>query len=459
MKFHSIPGLFLLAALPCVAQNVAKPHLSGYITRIASPQDFDVNGQHIQLSAATTISIQQPPSSPDAQKTYAPLPLSDLHPYFGEPAEIYGDEDTQQHSIHADRLLLGIRTPNHVSGSGIIDAVLSLSSTASSAADRLIRADGYLILISAATVSTFKKPLASASDIQLNRWVRFQGTQRVDGIVVADKAQFTQNVIQPADLRRQTDCDPPAAPDGKSQSSDAESDCDIRLPRILPSTDSAMQARISAIGARLIPRYQLALPATETTRINFRFRLIADNKDTAKWYGALALPDGIILIPHAVVDRLENDSQIAAVLADNIASTLEKQSIEVRTLTEKGRGRFTADAVAAGALSAAVGGVAGATLGDVFGDMEQNRLLHAAEDQSGRVSLWLLHDAGYDIDQVPVAWWLLSPKKPQPIADTPLPRRSASLYQFLGDSWPTDQALSAQTAPSPAAVTSAPAAQ
>jgi hypothetical protein len=31
------------------------------------------------------------------------------------------------------------------------------------------------------------------------------------------------------------------------------------------------------------------------------------------------------------------------------------------------------------------------------------------EHQSGRVSLWLMHDAGYDVDEAPVAWWRRSP--------------------------------------------------
>ncbi len=79
-----------------------------------------------------------------------------------------------------------------------------------------------------------------------------------------------------------------------------------------------MQARVDAIGATLVAKYQRDLPDADETKINFRFQLI-DNK---KWHDAVALPSGIILIPHQVVERLQNDSQLATVLADNIATVL-----------------------------------------------------------------------------------------------------------------------------------------
>jgi hypothetical protein len=51
------------------------------------------------------------------------------------------------------------------------------------------------------------------------------------------------------------------------------------------------------------------------------------------------------------------------------------------------------------------------------------------------VALGLMHDAGFDIYQAPVAWWLLSRKKAAPFQDMPMPRRAAYLYQILGQNW------------------------
>lgn len=58
-----------------------------------------------------------------------------------------------------------------------------------------------------------------------------------------------------------------------------------------------------------------------------------------------------------------------------------------------------------------------------------------AEDQSGRVSLGFLHDAGYDINQAPITWWLLATDTAQKLASTPLPPRAANLYKSIGSTW------------------------
>jgi hypothetical protein len=56
-------------------------------------------------------------------------------------------------------------------------------------------------------------------------------------------------------------------------------------------------------------------------------------------------------------------------------------------------------------------------------------------EQSGRVSLGLLHDAGYDLQQAPIAWWLLASKPSKNLVDTKIPPRAINLYQTLGIVW------------------------
>jgi hypothetical protein len=57
------------------------------------------------------------------------------------------------------------------------------------------------------------------------------------------------------------------------------------------------------------------------------------------------------------------------------------------------------------------------------------------QHQSGRVSLGLLKNAGYDIDQAPVAWWLLASRKPRPVSEIAIPDRATYLYRTLGEVW------------------------
>ena len=186
-----------------------------------------------------------------------------------------------------------------------------------------------------------------------------------------------------------------------------------------------MQARIERIGASLIPSYQHDLPDTDPTKINFRFQLI----DQPKWHDAITLPDGIILVPRQVIERLQNDSQIATVLADNIACALEKQTFR----QIPARRKMTAAEIAGTAGGFFVPGLGLAT--DIANNRAAAIILRHTEEQSGRVSLVFLRNAGYDISEAPLAWWLLAPNKSQPMINTPLPYRAAYLYQTIGTAW------------------------
>ena len=95
------------------------------------------------------------------------------------------------------------------------------------------------------------------------------------------------------------------------------------------------------------------------------------------------------------MQRLENDSQLATVLADNIACALEKQ--ELRQIP-------TRRAMTAGNVALTAGGffVPGLGLtGLAAGSASSETMQKHAEEQSGRVSLVLLHQAGYDIGEAP----------------------------------------------------------
>ncbi len=70
------------------------------------------------------------------------------------------------------------------------------------------------------------------------------------------------------------------------------------------------------------------------------------------------------------------------------------------------------------------------------GEAGYSKIQSEWEGQSGRVSLELLHDAGYDIDQAPIAWWLLSIRgiKSQFRRSICLTGRSISI-SVLGEIW------------------------
>jgi hypothetical protein len=93
--------------------------------------------------------------------------------------------------------------------------------------------------------------------------------------------------------------------------------------------------------------------------------------------------------------RLESDAQLAAILADNIACALEKQ--DLRAIPAR-------RALLASDVSLYAGGavVPGLGLAPVLTDgVAKTQMQRRAEEQSGRVSLVLLRQAGYDITEAP----------------------------------------------------------
>jgi hypothetical protein len=184
--------------------------------------------------------------------------------------------------------------------------------------------------------------------------------------------------------------------------------------------DPVMQARVDGILKTLIPSFQRDLPDDDPRKINLRIQLTADRN----WNRVIPLPSGVILIPHQVVERLKNDSQLAAVVADAVAFTLENEAFRMR-------GVVPGVAVA----SFAYFNPAAPLLAWGAADYARSQVERIRDEQSDRVGLGLLHDAGYDIDQAPIAWWLLASKKSQPINSIPMPERAAYLYRILGEVW------------------------
>ena len=222
-----------------------------------------------------------------------------------------------------------------------------------------------------------------------------------------------------------TDFDPSTVPQSVKQSKLSQAFLGVNPKRLPAYNDAAMQERVTGIGEKLVPAYQRDLSDSDPAKIQFRFQVV----ESKIWWDALALPSGVILISHDVVERLENDSQLAAVLADNIAAVLERQQYRVQPA-----GR----ALAAGQLAMLAGGIFVPGLG-LAGDLGAGAatvgILVKAEEQSSRVALGLLQDAGYDIDQAPLAWWHLGSKKAKPIAEITLPRRAKYAYKMLGENW------------------------
>lgn len=420
MRAHRVlVALFYLSAIGfCQQSSQPTPILSGYVTRSVSGSDFDVNGLRILCDQDTRI------ESPAGDSYYGGC--FEKTPVIGMHLDVYGHTKKKLHAVAAERI--DIKQPHHddISGYAVIDAVLG-SNVVPGGLE--FRADGYRMILTTQTETAFKPPLNGVHDVMANIWVEYEAKFGPDGVLILKSATFEQNIVsnREATMRAKTDYDPSAV---SANANPNRASVTVGLgvdPKSIPPWPSQdEQDRLETIGQKLIPDWEKKLDSADPSRIDFRFQVT----DGSHWPWVLALPSGVVLVPHEVVERMENDSQLAEILAEAIAGVLEKQSYRMRIANGLTKGSTIASLAE---IIPVVGGpIALANIGaGTTAAVAQRK----EEHQSERVSLWLMHDAGYDVDEAPVAWWLLESKKPKPVADIAMPERSEYLYRMLAEEW------------------------
>jgi len=419
---------FIALTTPITHGQTASTAFDGYVTRFVSPLDFDLNGLRVISSSKTKFSSEITHNRGGSETVH------DL--YLGQPLSIYGKVSKRKHKIEATEIVIHARTERDVTGYAVIDRILSPLA----AGELLLRADGYPIRINSTTKIKFKSPLTSLSSVSTNLWITYHGSLHEDGIVVADAVVLSPNIINKREdkLLEKTDYNPSAVSDSAKQNSITRLAFGVDPKTIPPYHDTAMQAHIEQIGKSLIPQYQKDLPESDETKILFQFQLV----DGPEWRNAWALPSGVILVPRQVVAYMQNDSQLAALLADAVSCDLEKQTFrEQPSDTAKafnelggflggwGLGSLVAGGAGAGAVTLSQYGYAG----NIYG--ANTPVEHQSENQRGRVALSLMYDAGYDLKEAPIAWWIVSANGFSLVEETKLPNRAIYLYKTIGAVW------------------------
>ncbi|PSH03066.1 MAG: hypothetical protein CXZ00_14310 [Acidobacteria bacterium] len=165
-----------------------EPDLKGYVTRIASPAEIDVNGVHIRIDNGTQFFTK-------AANKLSRTQAADAKPYIGQTVEVYGKRHGKEHAIEAKQINLHRNQARKVRGSGIVDAIPHTLPFVSPQEGIVLRADGYLVLVTKQTEQIFQPPITAADAHQTNVWVSFHGTQRADGVVVATSVSFRLNTV------------------------------------------------------------------------------------------------------------------------------------------------------------------------------------------------------------------------------------------------------------------------
>jgi hypothetical protein len=397
------------------AQELRGVTMEGYVTAVHSPNSFDVNGEHATTAATTRYKLMG-----DKMKlTDSPLRA----PQVGDYVWVVGGFDKQTGTSRARTLIFWDDLNQKLSGIAVIEAVVSTG------AEPVFEADGYRIRISTATETSFHGDLKKLGDVSANTWVRYAGKRDNSGVLLATKAMFAPGKLKVA----KDDVVGVAREEMRFQAPDAtnKKDGQVNLEmfggwRTVPA-DVELQERINRVGMSVVPDYQKTMAESDPLKIKFRFYAVDDERLRS---AICSSRTGLILTPRRVVERLKNDDQLAAVLADGVAFTLQRQSTRLIADERIWLGEAAAD-VAAATMDPWLG--LDLVFGEAFAGAHANTKDQVlAEEQRGRIALALMADAGYDPWQAPEAWRLLGPKNlPKDSGALKYPNRSGYQLSIL----------------------------
>lgn len=394
-------GLVLFAASHLLAQTSFL--VEGYITSAQLPVSFKAGGRTVVLSRQTAFGVI------GSDSTSISDPARNLL-RIGAYVQVAGsDQGAFVRPIAASNIFVRDDRNEKLSGIGVITRV------ASTEPDPIYEADGYLIRVTPTTKVDFAGDLGSLREIVPNMWIHYTGKRDANGILDASRAQFfpakptkfkaikgvevVPVQMRPASAQAAATAPAPGPSDNSMDGASLQEDQLLKVGlgrwHTIPAGQPA-QERVHRIGMALVPGYQRQMDDSDPSKIHFRFFAV-DDKNMRR---AECLPDGAIVVSMQAAERLGDDDQLAAVLADGIACNLQRQA--ARAVAEN-RIQLAAGVAAAFFPPA---GLAFTGRSIAVGDVEER-----FADERLRLALVLMQDAGYDPWQAPEAWRLLAPKK------------------------------------------------
>jgi len=243
-------------------------------------------------------------------------------------------------------------------------------------------------------------PLKSLADVTTGMAMTYDGRRRADGTIVAERVEFTRNELEPGEKRMWESLTIGSQPSTSARGLAGELQIN-GVGRFKMIADERVQKYANRVGSRLVPAYQRELPDTDPNKIPFRFFVVEEKSPNA-----FALPNGIVVIHSSMFDILENEAQFAAVVGHEIAHAVQEHSWRRQ---EHQKGKRTALAI--GAVVAAAYGQPGVedVLTMTMGAM-QNGYARSLENQSDRLGLEYMVNAGYDPREAPQVWKAMTKK-------------------------------------------------
>jgi len=401
-----------LTPLAAHAQRLKEVKIRGYVTDFRSPADFDIEDYRITSERAFALDFEN--ASPEIT-----FQLSDIR--IGVELEIKGVLNEQTGELNATAIKVDLEQFKTIKQTAFVSAAPEGIQLLDGSWAGELHADGQVIRVTNATAVVFKptahekklakqkgsasaegeeegyEPLKSLDQVSVGMAMTYEGKRdRESGKILAERIEFSTNELEDGEAKMWQSLKVSLKTAQGLKPGELKIDHIGKFKRL---PDPEVQAYVAALGQKLIPAYQRDLPVTDPRRIPFQFHVVIDDQ-----VNAFATPNGIVVVNTGLIKMLENEAQLAAVMGHEIAHATHEHTWRQQQFHKKTRFGIAL----AGAVASAYGMGSLADIANMVNGAIVNGHQRVLENQSDRIGLQYMLNAGYDPRQAPAVWKLMA---------------------------------------------------
>ncbi len=421
-----MPRSFAVALLcvVCLAlpSDAKEKKIRGYVTDVISPTVFQIEDYRVTRDASLTLELTR-----DEDDDKSPMEFKPEDIRVGTLLEIRGDHHEATGEFRARAIKVILDEDKRIKRTALIEDIPDIG-LRDDYWQGTIMVDGQRVTLHPRTDVVFKlsksekdemkkrqkaagekpvdddfSPLRSLSQIGLHTFITYEGLRQPDGTVAAERVEFVRNELEPGEVQiwRQV------WPSVRSPNFEKRKPGDLEIAgvgkfKLVPSMEAHQY--IYRLGVKMIPTHQKVLPKNNPLKVPFQFFLVQD-----KTPNAFALPNGTVVVFSGLLEVLENESQLAAVMGHEISHVIQEHTWRQQQYHRK---KLTAMRLA-GLAAALAGGTAGnsvAAISNLVDGAVRNGHSRSLENQADRGGLKYMTEAGYDAREAPRVWQLMTKK-------------------------------------------------
>jgi len=400
--------------------------IHGYITNVVSPTVFEIDDVKVSRSESLIFNLE----NQDAAVQFKPENIR-----VGTEIEVEGMLDAETNELKASKVTVDLDQFRKLKNTTVLSRTPEGIVKGEKGWSGIFWADGRQIRINETTQVLFElnkseqkavetaaknpkaktpsetanadddefgnsEPLKDISDVKAGMFATFEGIEQPDGAILASRIIFVKNELEKGEgnlwkslkLTEKT----PNFTEGEPGELKVSS---VGKFKLLPNKE--VQDYVERIGQSLVPAYQKNLADDDPQKIHFKFYVIR-----SKEANAFALANGVVVINSGMITTLENEAQLAAVIAHEISHSTQEHTWRAMNKDKNKR-----TALMVGSVAAALLGVpAAADALTLINAAMINGYSRRLEDQADRIGLEYMVAANYDPREAPRVWKVMSKK-------------------------------------------------